>query len=191
MDVLGVGMYGIGVHTHPPTSVVLGVPLIPVPYGWWLGFWVVASLFALAGTLRLLDVSAWLAYPIALGLALTGPGGEALVTTYPLSALGIAIAWRFRDRTVAGGMAMGLLSAERGILGLLLLYSAARRRWRQVALAVSLVAVLTLVAVAFEPGVISGFLTDGLASVQQNVSRPETYTLQAIAERRGLPSWPI
>jgi hypothetical protein len=188
---LNMGAYGVGVQTHPPSSIALGLPLLLVDYRIWLSFWVVASACAIALSLRVMGAPISIAYPLAIGVCLTGPGAGSLVTTYPASALVLALAWRFRDQASIAGVALGLFSAERGVGALLCLYPAIRRKWRVVAVAVAMVLVLTVIAVAFEPDVIHGFLTQGQASVTQNLERAESYTLQAILHRRGLPVWPV
>ncbi len=189
LDAIGVGAYGPTGHTHPPTSIVLGVPLLAVEYTWWLSYWVVLSAVAIAVSLRLMSVPASIAYPVALGICLTAPGGESLVTTYPVSALLIAAAWRFRDREGVSGVALGLFTAERGLGGLLLLEPLLRRRWRTVAVATAVVLGLLALAVIIEPGVIGGFLTGGRAWLAENLARTDLYTPYAVFLRRGWPIW--
>lgn len=189
LDVIHQGTYGLGAQTHPPTSIPIWAPFLLFDYRWWLPFFMVASACAIAGTMRLMRVPASVAYPVALGICLTAPGAESLVTSYPLSALALAAAWRYRDRPVAGGLALGMFAAERGVGAVLLLYPAVRRRWRLVAVAVGVLVGLTLLAVVLEPTVIEAFWTKGRDAVAENLARSDLYTPYAVLERRGLPVW--
>lgn len=192
-DVLGalIGMnaYDVGTHTHPPTSVVPWIPLGFVPYSWWLPFFVVSSVVAIAVSMRVLNVAPWLAYPTAIVVALTPVGQFALTTTYPLSALVLACAWRFRDHPWIAGPAYAFLTAARGVSGLLLLYPLVRRQWRTFLIGLGLVVALAVVAVVLEPDSVSGFLDRGMASIRDLQAAGYLYTPDAIASRAGLPGW--
>lgn len=173
-------------HSHPPTSLPLGLPLAFLPYSMWIGSWAIAMLVAMAASLRLMNVPAWVAYPVALGLGLTNVGQNALTGTYPIMAVALALAWRYRDRPVAAGLSYAAIAASRGIGGLLLLYPLARRQWRVIAIAVGTLVALMLVSLALEPSVVSGFLDKGRASIEYNLTRPMT-TPYALFEYVGLP----
>ncbi len=176
-------------HSHPPMSIPLGIPLGFIDYGWWLSVWVVAAVAMIALTMRALRVPAHLAYPLALVMALSVPGKWGLVSTYPLAALLIAMAWRYRERTVAAGVSLGLFGATRGVGLLLLLYPFARKQWKTVLVAVGVVAALLVVAVAFEPGIIGAFLTTSRESISVNMDRADLLTPGSVFRRYGMSEY--
>ncbi len=173
-------------NSHPPMSIPLWILPGFIDYGWWLSFWVIAAICMIALTLRLLRVPAHIAYPLALLISLSVPGKWALVSTYPLAVLLIALAWHFREKSVASGVSLGLFGATRGVGLLLLLYPFARRQWRTVLIAVGVVAALLVVAVAFEPGIIREFLTTSRESISVNMQRADLLTPGSIFRRYEL-----
>ncbi len=172
-------------HSHPPMSIPLGIPLGFIDYGWWLSFWVIAAVVMIALTMRLLQVPAHIAYPLALLLALTVPGKWGLVSTYPVAALLLALAWRFRSNPSASGISLGLFGATRGIGLLLLAYPFARKQWKTLVWAIGVVFALLVIAVAFEPGIINSFLTTSRASIEVNMQRADLLTPGSILSRYG------
>ena len=139
----------------------------------------------IALTMRLLQVPAHIAYPLALLLALTVPGKWGLVSTYPVAALLLALAWRFRSNPSASGISLGLFGATRGIGLLLLAYPFARKQWKTLVWAIGVVFVLLVIAVAFEPGIINSFLTTSRASIEVNMQRADLLTPGSILSRYG------
>jgi len=97
-------------HIHPPPALSVFVPLAFIAYSTRLGSWIVAMIMSLAWTLRVTSVAPWVAYPVALGLSLTRVGQFSLSTTYPLLALCIALAWRYRSGHWTSGIALGLIT---------------------------------------------------------------------------------
>lgn len=186
---IGMDSYGEAGITHPPPALMFGIPLTVVDYDWWLSFWVVTAFCALALSMRLMRVPAWVAYPLALGICLTPPGMFATMSSYPIAALLISVAWVYRTHSVIAGLAYGVLAATRGVGVILLLYPVAKRRWRTVLVAVALVGVLSLAALAIEPQLVGDFLTQGRASIQMALDYPAQYTFDALLARQGLPQW--
>lgn len=175
-------------HIHPPPSLTLGLPLAFMPYSAWIGSWVVGMVVALGWTLRVMSVPVWLAYVLAIGLSLTRVGQFTLTTTYPLLALAIAVAWRYRSGTWLPGLSMALITASRGVGGILLLYPLARRQWRIIVVAGLTLVVLSAIAVVLEPAIFQGFLTAGRESIEYTMSRPMT-TPSAILDYVGIPGF--
>lgn len=176
-------------HSHPPMSIPLGIPLGFIDYGWWLSFWVIAAVMMIALSMRLLRVPVHIAYPLALLISLSVPGKWGLVSTYPLAALLVALAWRYRERAVTAGVALGLFGSTRGIGLLLVLYPFLRRQWKTVMVAASVVLALLIIAVAFEPGIIGTFLTTSRDSIAVNMDRADLLTPGSIFRRYGLSEY--
>lgn len=185
---IGMSVYAQPSMTHPPTSVVMWIPLSLLPYSWWLGFFACASVLAVAVSLRLVGVPPWVAYPVTALGALTPIGMFAVTTTYPLAGLLIALAWRFRDHPWMAGPAYGLLAASRGFAGLMMVYPLIRRQWRTFGTAVAVIVVLGLGAIAIEPSSVAGFV-DSATTLSSLEPREDNYAVDALLSRRGLPGW--
>jgi len=172
---------------YPPFAALIAAPFAFLP------FQVAATLFAvlLAGltalTLRILGVSDWRCYGLALAWL---PVIEAIAlgtVTIPL-ALGLAVAWRYRDRRWIVLLAVAALVAAKVFLWPLLIWLAATRRGLAAAqaLAVAVAAVLcswTLIGFA-------GFTTyprllDTLARLLQWKSYSSTALGLALGLTRG------
>lgn len=176
-------------NSHPPMSIPLWILPGFIDYGWWLSFWVIAAVVMIALSLRLLRVPAYIAYPLAILISLSVPGKWGLVSTYPVAALLIALAWRFRNSPATSGVSLGLFGATRGIGLLLLIYPFAHRQWRTVIIAIAVVVGLLVVAVAFEPGIIGQFLTVTRASIEVNMQRADLLTPGSILARYGFSEY--
>ncbi len=186
---IGMDAYDVGAHTHPPTSVVLWLPLAFAPYALWLPHYVFASLASIGLSMRVMGVGAWIAYPLGVLVALTPSGSFALTTTYPIMAVVLALAWRYRDVGPVAGPAYAILAAARGVGGLLLAYPLLRRQWRTFGLAVAIVAVLVGVAAVAEPTALGEFLRRGAGAVDAAGQNPNVFTPAAVLARHGLPGW--
>jgi len=179
----------LSAHSHPPMSLPLGLPLVPFDYGTWLAYWVIGALLMIAWSMRLLNVPAHIAYPLAVVIALSVPGRWGLVSTYPVSALLVAWAWRSRDRWLSGGVAYGLFGATRGIGLVLLAYPLVRRQWRTLLVAAGVVLGLLAIAVLLERDVITTWLTSSRASIEASMQRPDLLTVGSIFRRYGYPEF--
>jgi hypothetical protein len=137
-------------YVYPPLLAVLVVPFTALPHelagssvpGMVFSLLLVASI---VGTLLVLGVRDWRCYPVAL---LYPPSLEnvELGAIGPLLALLVALAWRYRDRVAAGGVAAGGAIVLKVFLWPLVLWLAATRRWRPAAIAVTVAAGLALLS---------------------------------------------
>jgi hypothetical protein len=183
---IGMNAYDVGAHTHPPTSAVMWTPLAIVPYGWWIPFYVCLAVTAVAVSMRVLGVGPSIAYPVAALLALTPAGMFSMTTTYPLMALALALAWRYRDVPMIAGPMYAVLAASRGVAGVLLVYPMLRRQWRTLALAVGLLVLALVVALGLEGDVVSRFVNEGRVTIDSWLGRTFLFTPEALLTRRGI-----
>lgn len=119
---------------YPPTMLVFDVPLALLPFDVARFAWMVACAAGLAGALRVLDVRDPRCYALAL-LSVPAIQGLALGNVTVLLVLLLALAWRYRDHAVAGGLAVGLLVAFKLLLWPLFLWLLATRRLKTAAAA--------------------------------------------------------
>lgn len=184
----GMGWLVDEAQNHPPFARPLGLPLAYLDYNAWLPFWIVAMAVAIALSMRVMSVPAWVAYPVAVGLSMTFPGLFALTSNYPVSALALALAWVYRDRWVVAGTSYAILGATRGIGLIMLVYPFVRRQWKTLALAVGIVVGLSAVATAVEPGIWSAYLEAGRHAIEINMRRGDLITPTSILSGRGIPT---
>jgi hypothetical protein len=127
---------------YPPSTAFLLSPVAVLPFGVAKVVFVLMCLAALALSLHLLGVRDWRCYAIAFGSA---PffGAAALGTVSILLLLGVACAWRYRDRAVACGLFVAFVVTAKLFLWPLWFWVLRSRRYRAAAVA----AVASVVAV--------------------------------------------
>ena len=179
----------LSVNSHPPMAIPLGLPLAYLDYGWWLSFYVIASFCLIALSMRLMQVPAYIAYPLALGIGLTVPGRWGLMSTYPLSAILIALAWKYRRHPAIAGAAYGIYGSSRGFGLLMLLYPLIKRQWKTLIIGAAIPVALLAIAVALEPAVITNFLDTSRASIAASLQRNDLMTVGALWRRSGSPEY--
>lgn len=187
-EVMPMGWFTDQAQSHPPFGIPPFLILAYIPYNIWLPLWISSSIVAIAISMRALGVPAWFAYPAALGTSFCFAGQYASLSTYPLGALLLSLAWRWRRRPLLGGLTLAGFGLGRGVGLLLLAYPLVKRRFKLLVISVSTVAVSSLVAVALEPGVFGDFLTYGRLSIERNLLSGNNVTLLTVLGARGIPS---
>jgi len=171
---------------YPPLSAYLLVPFtfLPTTVGEILAVALVAA--AVPATLWVLGVRDWRCHAIAFLWWPTIIGIGTANLTLPML-LGLAIVWRFRNRTIVAGLVTGLVVALKLLYWPLLFWLLATRRFRTAGLAVG--ATLLFVLLPW-----SGLGFAGLSSyphLLSSVSRsegPRNYSVAALIHA-VLPSW--
>jgi hypothetical protein len=170
---------------YPPTILAFDVPLSLLPIDVARIVWALASAGAVAGALRVLNVRdprcyalALLCVPVIQGLVM---GNITVVLVLPL-----ALVWRYRDRALAGGAALGFLIAIKLLLWPLFVWLLATRRIKT-AFTAGAVAVAAVVL----PWAAIGF--KGLADYTQLLhlvgdvtAGPRSLTITTLARLAGL-----
>ena len=127
---------------YPPVAAVLMAPFSVLPFHVALYAFVLADTAAVVLALRLLGVADWRCYGAALASAPVF-AGSGLGTISALLLLGVAAAWRYRDRAVAAGAAVAYVATAKLFLWPVWLWLVRTRRYR----AASLAAIMSVVAV--------------------------------------------
>ena len=129
---------------YPPPAMLAALPLGLLPWQAAAAVWAVLLVAGVVAALRLLGVHDWRCYAIALVSTpvLMGVGlGNLSIALVPLAAL----AWRYRDRWLVAGCAVGTLAAAKIFLWPLALWFVLTRRYRAaVAAALSAAALLVI-----------------------------------------------
>ena len=171
---------------YPPPVAALFAPLSLLPYPVAAVLFIVTSgvLFGLA--LRLVGVRDWRCYAAAF-LSLPVQSGLKIGALSPLLAFGLALAWRYRDRTSVAAPALALLVVSKLFLWPVALLFLLTRRFRTFWLAATgSVAAVVLSALPLGIGVLTSF--PKLLSAVSHFESGYSFSLYATGMALGLPS---
>jgi hypothetical protein len=128
---------------YPPAVMLLVSPLSLLPWSAAIAVWIALSTVAVAVGLRLLSVSDWRVYAVtfASNAYLSGASSGNLAL---LLFLGVAVAWRWRNRPVVAGAAVAAVIVGKVFLWPLLVWLLATRRFRAATYAIGVAAVATV-----------------------------------------------
>ncbi|TML64605.1 MAG: DUF2029 domain-containing protein [Actinobacteria bacterium] len=115
--------------THPPTAFLLVLPVACLSWKAAAAVWMVLMLAALAGAYWALGATLGSAVALAPLTLVWPPGGWSMGQLTPLWLLGLALAWRLRDRPASAGAAIALASLTKLLPALSLLPFLLLRRW--------------------------------------------------------------
>jgi Glycosyltransferase family 87 len=169
---------------YPATAALLFVPFSLIPRDVADPTFVALSIGAGLLALRLLRVTDWRVYSIAL---LWWPVVNAWQTANVtlLLVLGVAVVWRYRDRPIVSGATCALLLTVKPVTWPLLVWLLVTRRHRAALVALLATAVLSLVSWA-----VVGFAAIGqwlaLLRLQMDILFREGYGIVALAAHLGL-----
>lgn len=174
---------------YPAGSALAFVPMGLLPSGVAAALFMGLLLLAVPLTLAVLGVRDWRCYGVAFVwapvLAVLGSGALTLFL-----ALGLALAWRYRDRRAVAAVLIGAVIVTKLLLWPMLVWLLATRRWRTAAYALAGSIVVTIAAWAA-----IGFagMRDYPKLVQMlaDVESSDGYSLLAIAEVLAVPSEPV
>jgi hypothetical protein len=114
---------------YPPIAALVFAPFAAFPSGIARALMFIASVAAIIGALRLLQVQDWRCYSVAL---LSAPAinslGVGAITSFLL--LGAALAWRYRDRTLVAALSTSFTAVLKLFLWPLAIWLLATKRWR-------------------------------------------------------------
>lgn len=122
---------------YPPLAAVLAAPLALLPFGVAAALLAAIEVVATALTLRVLGVRDWRCYGVTF-LWYPVIQNFLIGSITSLLALGLAVAWRYRDDRRVAGPVSALVIAAKVFLWPLLFWLAATRRWRTAALALAI-----------------------------------------------------
>jgi Glycosyltransferase family 87 len=119
---------------YPPITAFTMVPLALLPYGIAKALYLLLSLATIALALRLLGVRDWRCFGLVFAC---GPAYAAigLGAVGPFLLVGVALAWRYRDRAVLAGLAVAYVISAKLFLWPLWFWLLRTRRYRAAAVA--------------------------------------------------------
>ena len=163
--------------THPPTAFLLLLPVAWLPWKAGAAVWMVLMLFSLAAAYWAFGARGGPALALAPLTLIWPPGGWSMGQLTPLWLLGVAVAWRLRDRPSAAGAAIALASLTKLLPALSLLPFLLLRRWSVLrGFALVWVAALTLL-LALDEGAIGRFLAIAQTESRDQSARHENSAL--------------
>jgi Glycosyltransferase family 87 len=163
--------------THPPSAFLLVLPVAWLSWKAAAAVWMVLMLAALAGAYWALGAAPGPAVALAPLTLVWPPGGWSMGQLTPLWLLGLALAWRLRDRPAGAGAAIALASLTKLVPALSLLPFLLLRRWSVLrGFAVVWGAAVALLLV-LDPGVIGRYLTIVRTVSREQAERGENSAL--------------
>lgn len=143
-DVLGASVYSGSSFVYPYLSAWAFVPFSYLPLQGAQDAFVVTSVLAVLGTLRVLGVRGKINYALFL-LASSTVVAWQMGTLNPFLALGLALVWRYRDSPWFSGPFLVLIAFAKLFLMPVLLWLFIARRWKSLAMAVATFGVVILI----------------------------------------------
>ena len=168
--------------THPPTAFLLALPVAWLPWKTAAAVWTVLMLAALAAAYWALGAPPGPAVALAPLTLVWPPGGWSMGQLTPLWLLGLALAWRLRDRPAAAGAAVALASLTKLLPVLSLLPFLLLRRWSVLRGFAIVWGVALVVLLALDAGAIGRYLTIARSDSREQAARHENAALLWAAE---------
>jgi hypothetical protein len=172
--------------THPPTAFLLVLPVASLPWKAAAAIWAVLMLGAVGGAYWALGVQP--AHAVALApLTLVWPtAGWSIGQLTPLWLLGLALAWRLRERPAWAGAAIGFASLTKLVPVLPLLAFVVVRRWSVLRGFLAVWAAAVTLLLLLEPASLGRYATIARSvSPEQAARRDNAALLWAAAHSYG------
>ncbi|MFL5915891.1 MAG: glycosyltransferase family 87 protein [Gaiellaceae bacterium] len=128
---------------YPPVAALVFAPFAALPSGVGRVLMFVAALVAVLGALRLLDVEDWRCYGVVI-LSAPAINSLALGALTSFLFLGVALAWRYRDRPAVTAVATAFTAILKLFLWPLAVWLVVTRRWRAAAICAAAALVLLI-----------------------------------------------
>jgi len=168
--------------THPPTAFLLVLPVAWLPWKAAAAVWTVLMLGVLAGAYWALGATPGPAVALAPLTLVWPPGGWSMGQLTPVWLLGVALAWRLRDRPGPAGAAIALASLTKLLPALLLLPFLMVRRWSVLRGFVLVWGIALVTLLILDPGAIGRYLTILRTTSREQAARGENSALLWAAE---------
>jgi hypothetical protein len=163
--------------THPPTAFLLVLPVAWLPWKQAAAVWMVLMLGALAAAYWALGVAPGLAVALAPVTVLWPPGAWSMGQLTAVWLLGLAFAWRLRDRPGHAGAAIALASLTKLLPALCLLPFLLVRRWSVLRGFALVWAVAVAALLILDPGAVGRYLTIVRTASPKQAARGENSAL--------------
>ena len=179
---------------HPPSTVLLVLPLSWLDYPTFVAVWSWLMIAAIAVSLWALGLRAEWAPLAAVGLLLWQPAAWSVGQLTAIWLLGVSLAWRWRHQTEWAGTGVALAALTKFFGAVLLLPFLVRSQWRvlvgfsAVTIAVSGVLIAQELVAAEGNGLISRYLDVGREAAREQVGRNDNAALLHVASDRF--RWP-
>jgi hypothetical protein len=163
--------------THPPTAFLLVLPVAWLPWKAASAVWMALMLAALAAAYWALGAGLGPALALAPLTLLWPPGGWSMGQLTPLWLLGLALAWRLRDRPAPAGAAIALASLTKLLPALSLLPFLLLRRFAVLRGFAIVWGVALALLLALDAGVIGRYMTILRTASREQAARGENSAL--------------
>jgi glycosyl transferase family 87 len=168
--------------THPPTAFLLVLGVAWLPWKAAAAVWMVLMLGALAAAYWALGTPPGPAVALAPLTVVWPPGGWSMGQLTPLWLLGLALAWRLRDRPAPAGAAIAVASLTKLLPALSLLPFLLLRRWSVLRGFAIVWGAAVAVLLLLDAGAIDRYVTIVRTVSRDQAERPENAALLWAAE---------
>src|SRR5205085_870253 len=163
--------------THPPTAFLLALPVAWLPWKAAASVWTVLMLAALAAAYWALGAPPGPAVALTPLTLVWPPSGWSMGQLTPLWLLGLALAWRLRDRPAPAGAAIALASLTKLLPALSLLPFLLLRRWSVLRGFAIVWSVAVAALLVFDAGAIGRYATIARTASRDQADRRENAAL--------------
>jgi hypothetical protein len=170
---------------YPPLLLWLDAPLALLGFTAARLVWTVLLEVSVAAAMRVLGVRDWRCYAVAL-LSVPTIAGLSMGNVTTLLVLGVALAWRYRNRWLAAGVVVGAMVAVKLLLWPLLVWLLATRRVRATATAIGVAVVGALGSWAAIGFAGLGDYPHLLHIVETKTAGPRALAIATLAHQAGL-----
>lgn len=171
--------------THPPSALLLALPLAGLDYPIALRIWAAAMALCLVAAGRAFGLP-WRWAILAAGLSLAWPPARHSTQQHtPIWLLGLALGYRYRARPFVSGMWVGLGSLPKFLAASVLLAYPRRRRWTAWAGFAGVWLAATLALLLLRPDSLTTYLASNRINFVDQILREDNGALGVVAWRLG------
>jgi hypothetical protein len=172
-----------GASDHPPTAFLLAAPLTFLSWRLAAAVWAAAMLIAMGLCWTSLGLRAPAAAALVPVVLLWPPAAWSVFQLTPIWLLGLALAWRWRDRPFAAGAAIALASLTKFVPALSLLPFLVRKKWSALAGFVTAWGVALGLILIIDAPAISQYVSVLPKTARAVAARPENASMLTVTSR--------
>jgi Glycosyltransferase family 87 len=173
-------------NPHPPTVLMLVLPIILLPYDVALAAWALAMIYVFVGTIRLLGVRLHYAIPLGIAIGLTFPGAYGILNPVPIIGLGVAMAYRWRDTPMVAALGVALAAAPKSSGLVLIAPFLLAGRLRTVGWTALWYGLLAMVPLAIDHQVWTNYFPAAMTALRLNAARAGNASLLHLGRSWGI-----
>jgi len=171
--------------THPPSAYLLVVPFTLFNYPTAQVLWMLSMFVCIVFTGRAFNLR-WKTSLLAAIISLTWPPTIwSLGQFTAIWMLGLALAYRFRDKPLLSGLFIGLASLSKFFAGVMLIHPVWRKRWSALISFTAVWLAVLFVLLMMRSDAVSNYVASNIGNSMDQILRPDNGALAVVAWRLG------